>query len=184
MVLDYFIDNGITYDKFIERTPKNRDRLEKNYNSVIIPEKMRELIANISVRIRMLVFAENWCSDTVLTLPILVKLAELSENIDLLIVPRDDVMEEFNKYYLTEGKAKIPLILFLLDKTDEVHRWVERTKFVREEIKRIKATDMKRSKTYRSVIEFYLKESTIEQAAKDLACELLRAETIAISTMN
>lgn len=43
---------------------------------------------------------------------------------------------------------------------------------------------MKRSKTYRSVIEFYLKESTIEQAAKDLACELLRAETIAISTMN
>ncbi len=184
MVLDYFIDNGITYYKFIERTPKNRDRLEKNYNSVIIPKKMKEQIRNIDVRIRMLVFAENWCSDTVLTLPILAKLAELSDNVDLLVVPRDDVMEEFNKHYLTEGKAKIPLILFLLDKTDEVHRWVERTKFVREEIKRIKAADMKLSKTYRSVIEFYLKESTIEQATKDLACELLRAETIAISTMS
>jgi len=106
--LDYFIDNGITYDKFVERTPKNRDRLEKNYNSVLIPEKMKDLIANIGVRIRMLVFAENWYSDTVLTLPVLVRLAELNDNVDLLVVPRNDVMEKFSKHYLTERKDKIP----------------------------------------------------------------------------
>ncbi len=183
MSLDFFIEKGCSYKEFLERTPKNRKRLNQVYSTVIIPEDMRQQISEIKARILMLVFAENWCSDTVLTLPILVKLSEVNENIDLTIVPRDDVIDQFNERFLTDGKAKIPLVLFLLDKTEEIYRWIERTKFVSDEVKRIKSTNLEKKHIYRSVIQFYLSSKTIEQTTKELACELIKVESIARSTM-
>ncbi len=183
MSLDYFINKGCSYQKFIERTPKNRERLDKVYSSVKIPKDLKDQITRINAKIRILVFAENWCSDTVLNLPILAKLSELSKNIDLIVVPRDDVMEEFKKSYLTDGKAKIPLALFLLDRKEEIHRFVERTKHVAESVKEIKSKEIKEPDIYRSVVELYLRKDTIEKTTKILACELIKVEQIALTTM-
>ena len=182
MSLDYYISKSCSYQKFIERTPKNRERLDNVYSSATIPKKYKQQIKEMKSTIRLLVFAENWCSDTVLTIPVLAKLAELNDNIDLLIVPRDDVIEEFKQDFLTEGKAKIPLVLFLLDKTKEVKRWVERTKKTNERIKEIKAQHVKKSEIYRSVVELYLKKGTIDETTKVLACELIKVELIASSS--
>jgi len=181
--LDFFIKKGCSYQEFIRRTPKNRERLEKVYSSVSIPIDLHEQIKEIETSIRLLVFAENWCSDTVLVLPIIQKLTELNENLDLIVVPRDDVIEEFKRYLLTKGKAKIPLVLFLIDRTDEVKRWIERTEYVDKEVKRIKSLDMKKTDAYRSVVQFYVAEGTIDNTTKVLACELIKAEIVARLTM-
>ena len=182
MSLDYFIEQGCSYQDFIERTPKNRDRLDEVYSSFVIPEDIEQQIRAINSRIMMLVFAENWCSDTVLNLPILAKLSELNKNVSLVVVPRDDVIEEFKKQYLTGGKAKIPLVLFLLDQTEEIHRFVERTKEIAEKVKEIKASKEKKSEMFRSVISFYLEKLTVEKTAKILACEIIKVNLIANST--
>lgn len=184
MSLDFFIERSFSYEDFVERTPKNRERLAQVYSSVNIPDDMKQQIKEIKAKILMLVFAENWCSDTVLTLPIFFKLSELNENINLVIIPRDDYIEEFKEHFLTDGKAKIPLVLFLLDKSEEIHRFIERTKYVDDEVKRIKANNLEKREIYRSVIQFYLSSKTIEQTTKELACELIKVELLARSAMN
>jgi len=181
--LDYFITKGCSYPEFVDRTPKNRERLAKVYSEVSVPKDLESQIRDIHSHIRLLVFAENWCSDTVLTLPILFRLSEISDYVDLTVIPRDDVIEEFKKNYLTNGKAKIPVVLFLIDKTEEINRWIERTKFVDQEVKKIKSLDLKKSESYRSVVEFYMSKGTIENTTKVLACELIKTDIIARSTM-
>ncbi|NPD89683.1 MAG: hypothetical protein HGN29_13310 [Asgard group archaeon] len=181
--LDYFVSKGCSYQEFIQRTPKNRERLARVYSEVSVPKDLESQINDIRTHIRLLVFAENWCSDTVLTLPILSKISEISDYVNLIVVPRDDVIEEFKKNYLTYGKAKIPVVLFLIDKTEEINRWIERTQYVNHEVKKIKSLDLKKAESYRSVIEFYMSKGTIENTTKVLACELIKADIIARSTM-
>ena len=73
-----------------------------------------------------LVITESWCGDAAQTLPILNKLAEASENIELRIILRDEhpeVMDEF----LTNGTRSIPKLIILNSELDVMASWGPRT---------------------------------------------------------
>ena len=68
----------------------NETRLKRLDKTIkVIPEIEQELI-NLSKKYTWLVISEGWCGDAAQLLPIMNKMAEVSENIDLQIVLRDD----------------------------------------------------------------------------------------------
>ena len=61
---------------------------------------------------RLLVLADDWCGDALNTLPVIARLVEASEKIEMRIVPRD-VYPEIRDRHLTNGSRSIPVAILL-----------------------------------------------------------------------
>ncbi len=75
---------------------------------------------------RWLVLAEDWCNDAVSVVPVLARLAEEVEGIDLRILRRDEHPTVMNEYLGEDGARAIPIVIVLDDKCEELGHWGSR----------------------------------------------------------
>jgi Thioredoxin len=66
-----------------------------------------------------LVISEGWCGDAAQILPVINKMAEVSDKIDFRIVLRDD-NDELMHLFLTNGTKSIPILIIIDKQTNEV----------------------------------------------------------------
>ena len=100
-------------------TKLNNARMNRWDKKLMIPEEVEEKFRNYRGKVTWLVITESWCGDAAHALPVMNKLANLSEGIDLKIVYRDthpDLMDEF----LTNGTRSIPKLIALDEENDEI----------------------------------------------------------------
>ena len=83
------------------------DRLDK---TVIIPAENISRLMAIESKYTWLVLSEGWCGDAAHILPVMNKMANLSANIDLKIVFRDE-NEGLMNSFLTNGSKSIPKLV-------------------------------------------------------------------------
>ncbi|NQV77992.1 MAG: thioredoxin family protein, partial [Lutibacter sp.] len=98
---------------------KRMDRLDKTLR---VSEETQKSINALENKYTFLVIAEGWCGDAAQIVPILNKIAETSNKIDLKIVIRDE-NEELMNQYLTNGSKSIPKILIVDTKNNVVNSW-------------------------------------------------------------
>lgn len=101
---------------YSELNEARMNRLEKTVKiSTEIIQKLNQLNGDYI----WLVISEGWCGDAAQTLPVIYKMAELSERIDLKIVFRDE-NEDLMNLFLSNGTKSIPKLLILDKSTLEV----------------------------------------------------------------
>ncbi len=91
-------------------------RLDKKFQ---ISEKTEALLQQATKDITWIVLTEGWCGDAAHALPVIHKIAEASEAIDLKVVLRDE-NEELMEQFLTNGSKSIPKLVAIDTKTKEV----------------------------------------------------------------
>jgi len=91
-------------------------RLDKKFT---LSEKAGKIIQNSTKKHSWIVLTEGWCGDAAHALPIINKIAEGSENIDLRIVLRDENEALMNRF-LTNGNKSIPKLIAFDTETNEV----------------------------------------------------------------
>jgi len=96
----------------IDYTKLNFSRTKRLDKTAKILEESMVVFKNVSEKQTWLVISEPWCGDAAQTLPFLNKIAQLSENIDLKIVLRDENLELMNQF-LTNGSQSIPMVIML-----------------------------------------------------------------------
>lgn len=110
-------------ERMIHYTQLNVGRMNKWDKHFEISPEVRELIQQLSSKEIWLVLSEAWCGDAAHALPIMVKMAAASPNVDLRIALRDD-NPELMGLYLTDGSRSIPkLIRFTADPLEEISEW-------------------------------------------------------------
>ncbi|CAM3973595.1 MULTISPECIES: thioredoxin family protein [Flavobacterium] len=97
----------------------NETRLKRLDKTLVVSEENRTKIENLDKKYTWLVISEGWCGDAAQLLPIMNKVAEASENIDLKIVLRDD-NEVLMNQFLTNGGKAIPKLIVLDAETNEI----------------------------------------------------------------
>lgn len=95
--------------KYSELNEVRMNRLDK---TIQIAEEVKIDLSNLRANYLWIVISEGWCGDAAQLLPIIHKMAELSENIDLRIVLRDE-NEALMNQFLTNGGKAIPKLLIL-----------------------------------------------------------------------
>ncbi len=101
---------------YSELNEARMNRLEKTVKiSTEIIQKLNQLNGDYI----WLVISEGWCGDAAQILPVIYKMAELSERIDLKIVFRDE-NEDLMNLFLTNGTKSIPKLIILDKNTLEV----------------------------------------------------------------
>jgi len=88
----------------------NDRRMKRLDKTLKIEDSIKEKFSDIDSNITWLVLSEGWCGDAAQSLPVINKLAELNESIDLRIASRDE-HDELMSNFLTNGGKAIPKLI-------------------------------------------------------------------------
>ncbi|TXE19426.1 thioredoxin family protein [Psychroserpens burtonensis] len=123
LVKQLVVEESTTGDEKTEAlanyTMLNDRRMKRWDKTLKISEGIKEKVFNFSGNVTWLVITESWCGDAAHVIPVLNKIAELSQNIDLKLVIRDenkDLMDQF----LTNGGRAIAKVIMIDNATGNV----------------------------------------------------------------
>ena len=102
--------------KYSELNETRMNRLEK---TIEVTPETKTKIKNLNKKYIWLVLSEGWCGDATQIIPVIDKLAKLSENIELRIVLRDD-NNALMQHFLTNGGKAIPKLIVLDAESSEI----------------------------------------------------------------
>lgn len=143
---------------YTELNLQRSNRIEKTF----VPSKeLEELITNFNDKQTWMVITENWCGDSAQNLPYIAKLAELNENIDLVIVLRDSNPEIMDKY-LTNGTKSIPILIVFDENGNELFKWGPRPEKLKKEILEMKSKGIVKPELYEKLHLWYGRNKGIE----------------------
>ncbi len=97
----------------------NDRRMKRLDKTLKIDKSIEDAFSNTKRDVMWVVITEGWCGDGAQSLPVINKLAELNNGIDLRIVSRDDHDELMNNFLTNGGKA-IPKLLVYDKKNKKV----------------------------------------------------------------
>ncbi|RMG24219.1 MAG: thioredoxin family protein [Methanobacteriota archaeon] len=126
-IIDELFPKGITYEDYLKRSNSKLGKMKAGYEATEqLLTDHEDVIDFINRPMNVLLFAENWCGDCANGVPVIAKLAEVCDQWNFRILPKDDHEEIFSKYFTTAGKKKIPLLIFMDQENHEIARWFER----------------------------------------------------------
>lgn len=102
--------------KYSELNETRMNRLEKTIE--VTPETKTKL-QNLDKKYIWLVLSEGWCGDAAQIVPVIHKMAEVTDKVELKIALRDD-NDALMQYFLTNGGKAIPKLIVLDAETLEV----------------------------------------------------------------
>lgn len=105
-------------EDLLQYSELNETRLKRLDKTIKVISEIENQLSNLSEKYTWLVISEGWCGDAAQIVPIINKMAEVSNFIDLRIVLRDDNDELMNEF-LTNGARAIPKLI-VLDKDNKV----------------------------------------------------------------
>jgi len=146
--------------KYSELNWVRMQRMEKTLS--ILPE-IKEKIESLKESYIALVITEAWCGDGAQNLPAIAKICDLSENLELKVIFRDEHLDIMNRY-LTNGAMSIPIIVLLKkDTLEEVGVWGPKPRAAMEILANFKANpEMPRDVFYKELHTWYAKNKSID----------------------
>lgn len=110
-------------EAMVNYTKMNAQRMKRLDNQVHLSDDLTTALQQVDKEWIWLVLTEGWCGDAAQNVPVIAKMADQNENIDLKLILRDqhlDIMDE----YLTNGGRAIPKLVCLDAETlEEVGSW-------------------------------------------------------------
>ena len=97
----------------------NETRMNRLDKTIKITPETQQFLSALNTDYIWLVLSEGWCGDAAQLLPIMNKMAQLSEHIDLKVAFRDENPELMNLFVTNGGKA-IPKLIIIEKETMEV----------------------------------------------------------------
>jgi hypothetical protein len=125
--------NNKTKD-LVNYTMLNDRRMKRWDKTIKVSEDSKQRVSKFTGAITWLIITESWCGDAAHVIPALSKVAELSSNIDVKLVLRDE-NELLMNQFLTNGGRSIAKLIMIDNTTGDVittygPRPVEATKLV------------------------------------------------------
>jgi len=124
LVHQYVLDNSTSglekTEELANYTALNDRRMKRWDKTLKVTEADKTRIQNFNGNVTWLVITESWCGDAAHVIPVLNKIAELSENIDLKLVFRDENDDLMNHFLTNGGKAIAKLIMIDNENTEVI----------------------------------------------------------------
>lgn len=124
-ITEEFYQTGLSFDEFLQSgTEDEQERISLYYRRLDKKFSSEELRIDLTHLINLLVVASTWCWDSKTNVPVFVKIAELSPNVNLKIFNKEKYPFLVDK--INRGE-KIPQVLVFSKDFQYLDRWVERS---------------------------------------------------------
>jgi hypothetical protein len=120
-------NTGITFADFLDRARTRRDEWRQRYNdATLTPDLVTRMRALPGHRL-MLAVAEDWCSDSVNTVPYVARLVDgAPERLSLRIIDSTTGRPVMNANLTPDGRPATPAIIVLREDGGVLGSWIER----------------------------------------------------------
>jgi hypothetical protein len=127
---------------YVHYTNLNFHRMKRLDKTIHLNSEIKAALQAMKTPQTWLVISEAWCGDAAQNVPILQKMADLNENIELKIILRDENLEVMD-LYLTNGGRSIPKLIALENNTlDELFTWGPRPASIQQVMNELKAANI------------------------------------------
>jgi hypothetical protein len=113
---------GETFSEFLHRPKNNSELWDALYTRATLSDDVAARAARVRHPWHLLVLSEDWCGDSINTLPVIARLTEAQPLIDMRIVGRD-VNPDLIDSHLTGLSKSIPVIILLDEDFNEIGWW-------------------------------------------------------------
>lgn len=106
---------GLTFDAYVSTAkPDKQEAWRAVYDKIKLTEPQKTLLASFTRRMRILVTSGVWCGDCVQQCPLLERIAEASDLIDLRFVDRDE-HADLSQRIMICGGLRVPTVVFMAE---------------------------------------------------------------------
>ena len=119
-----FYARGQTLAQFLNGARNQRELWLKNAAWTAIPPELVGRLRRVGRGLRFLIVAEDWCPDSVNTVPYIVRLGAMA-GVETRIVDRAVGQALMSRHLTPDGRTATPTVILLRDGSD-VGAWVER----------------------------------------------------------
>lgn len=110
-------------EAMLNYTKLNISRMRRLDKTTRLSEETLDQIKKTNQKVIWLVITEAWCGDAAQIIPVLNKMAEQNENIDLKLIYRDENPEIMDAF-LTNGSRSIPILIVInADNLEVLYSW-------------------------------------------------------------
>lgn len=143
-----FVSNALTNepallnlaDDYLPYAEINETRLNRLDKTLKIEEHIVTFFSQLKEQYVWIVISESWCGDAAQSVPVLNKLAELSDKVELSVVFRDENLELIDAFLTNGGRAIPKLIIAKKSDLSILGHWGPRPKGAQKLIEDYKAT--------------------------------------------
>jgi hypothetical protein len=103
----------------VHYTELNQARMHRLDKTIKVVPEVNDFLQALTKQYIWLVISESWCGDAAQTLPVINKMAMVTDKIEYKIVLRDD-NDELMQLFLTNGTKSIPVLIIIDKETGKV----------------------------------------------------------------
>ncbi len=118
-------DYGLTLSDFIETMDTHKQAMRRRYDQVHLTKAEQDQFKSLDRQIYMAVLTEEWCTDCLMNLPILARIAEASPRMELRIYIRRQWLR-IREYFTSQDIHSIPVAAFMEGDFKLIGSWIER----------------------------------------------------------
>ena len=118
-------NQGMTTDQYIDIIKVNKDPFCQIRDGVEIPDDVLDYFNSLENPVNLAVFTSDWCGDAMSTTPVILRLADASDNINLSVFNRDDELDLTNSFLPEHRAGTVPVFVVFDQNMGEVARFVE-----------------------------------------------------------
>ena len=124
--LEELYESGRTFDDFLGEATSRKALWDKHYEEGEVPGDLLARANALPGSWRLLAVGEDWCSDSVNTIPFLALLAEAAPGIELRVIDSEKGAGIMESHLTPDGRSATPTVLVLDAEYREAGCWVER----------------------------------------------------------
>ena len=118
---------GLSFDEYVATAkPDKQEAWRAVYDRVELTEPHKTLIASFTREMKILVSSGVWCGDCVQQCPLLARIAEANDLIDLRFVDRDEHADLSQRIMLCQG-LRVPTAVFMAEDYEFIGLFGDRT---------------------------------------------------------
>ncbi|MGI9543233.1 MAG: thioredoxin family protein [Cyclobacteriaceae bacterium] len=165
-------------ESMIGYTRLNSQRMKRVYKTTKILPELAQAVAKITIPSYWIVLTEAWCGDAAQSIPVLSKLADLGDNIELKLLLRDEHLDLMTKY-LTDGARAIPKLVWMAKENfQEVATWGPRPAPAQELLKSYKGNPEETYDQFSEKLQRWYNQDKTETLQLELLSMIARAITL------
>jgi hypothetical protein len=118
---------GVTFADFLEHARARRDEWRQHYNDASVTPELITRMRALPERRLILVVAEDWCSDSVNTVPYIARLVDgAPERLSLRLINATVGRAAMDANPTVDGRSATPTVIVLREDGQVAGTWVER----------------------------------------------------------
>ena len=116
---------GLTLAEYVAQMHTNRDAFTRLLAEAPVRPEDREAIATREGKIKILVITEDWCPDSLRTIPVLARLVDGLPHVEMRVFLRDDNPDVMDQYLKRGQFRAIPVFAVFDEEMNELGRMIE-----------------------------------------------------------